>query len=121
VMPPAFKEWDASKLYSYFRIGHPILAMVPEEGSVAQILDEAETGWILPFHFNSLCNELTTIFEKWRKGEFDTLKPDSSYFRQYEQKELTKKLAGIFNRTIAHDSIDASPRFLYDEPLLNKG
>ena len=29
VMPPAFKEWDASKLYSYFRIGHPILAIVP--------------------------------------------------------------------------------------------
>jgi glycosyltransferase involved in cell wall biosynthesis len=97
VIMPSFGKWIAMKTFDYLRLGKPILALVPEDGDVAKIVREAKAGFILSYDEETLKQQLRDIFDSWRRGELKGFQPDWEYIKQYERKNLTQRLVGIFN------------------------
>ena len=85
------------KLMEYINTGKPILASIPSKGAAASLIHETKTGFV------AHCDDVTTtaehilsMVENWRQGK-PLFQPDRSEIAQYERKELTKKLAAVFN------------------------
>jgi len=96
VMPPNAK-WIPGKIFEYLRLGKPILALVPEDGDVATIVNEARAGFVLSYDPEKLKQQLTLIFQGWKTGEFKGFRPDWEYVAQFERRNLTKQLAECFD------------------------
>ena len=101
VMPYAANRWMIpAKVYTYLRLGKPILALVPEEGDAARVVREAKAGFILSFNPEEMKRQLKEIFGRWRKGEFMDFQPDREYIKQFEQKKLTEQIVKVFNEVV---------------------
>ncbi|MDD5038720.1 MAG: glycosyltransferase [Dehalococcoidales bacterium] len=97
VMPPSSK-WTPSKTYEYLRLGKPILALVPEDGDPAKIIRDAGAGFILSYDVEKMKEQLKTIFGQWRQGKFKAFHPKAEYITQFERRNLTKRLAAVFDK-----------------------
>lgn len=100
VMPP-YAKWIPGKIFEYLRLGKPILALVPEDGDVARIVKEAKAGFVLSHEPDKMKEQLKVIFDQWGKGNFNNFHPDWEYVAQFERRNLTKKLAKIFDFVIS--------------------
>jgi len=85
------------KLMEYINTGKPILATVPVNGAAAQLINETRTGFVAD------CDDVETtaenfkmLYEYWKSGT-DFFSPDKEKIARYERRELTKKLADIFD------------------------
>lgn len=90
-------KWTMMKLYDYLRLGRPILALVPEDGDTARIVREARAGFVLSYDPETMKQQLQSIIERWRKGEFQDFQPDQEYVAQLERKNLTRQMLQIFD------------------------
>ena len=63
------------KIYDYFRLGKPILALVPEDGDAARMVEEAKAGFVLPPERDRMKEQLSVIFDQWREGKFKDFHP----------------------------------------------
>ena len=97
VMPPSYQKWMLSKLYTYLRIGRPILALAPEDSSPPQVIKEASAGFVLSYDPVKLREQLRDIIDYWKTGEFKNFQPNLEFASQFEQKVLTNRLAKIFD------------------------
>lgn len=96
-------EWHIPmKIFDYLRIGKPILAITAEYGDSAKIVKEAKAGFVLSHEQKKMEEQLKMIFQKWRKGEFKDFHPDWEYVAQFERRNLTKRLADVFNEITAN-------------------
>jgi len=100
VMPP-YAKWIPMKIYEYLRIGKPVLALVPQDGDVAKIVEEAKAGFVLSHERDRMKEQLSVIFNQWREGRFKDFHPDGEYVSQFERRNLTTRLADIFNEVSA--------------------
>ena len=81
------------KLFEYLNAKRPIIAIGPEKGDLAAILQETNSGVIVDFDAEEkLKLEIMTMYQKYKK---DKLRVDCSNIEKYHRKELTKKLASI--------------------------
>ena len=85
------------KLMEYINTGKPILATIPVNGAAAKLIAETRTGFV------SDCDDVETtarnfkvLYDYWKQGT-EFFNPDRQKIAQYERRELTKKLADIFN------------------------
>jgi len=85
------------KLMEYINTGKPILATVPVNGAAAQLIRETGTGFVAD------CDDVETtarhfkmLYDYWKSGT-DFFRPDWEKIARYERRELTKKLADIFD------------------------
>lgn len=85
------------KLMEYINTGKPILATVPVNGAAAQLIAETRTGFVAD------CDDVETtaknfkiLYDHWKQGT-GFFNPDWQKILMYERRELTKKLADIFN------------------------
>lgn len=96
VMPPSAK-WTPSKLYEYLRLGKPVLALVPEDSDPAKIVWEAEAGFVLSHNVEKMKGQLKVIFDQRRQGKFKDFHPKWEYISQFDRRNLTKRLATLFD------------------------
>ena len=81
------------KLFEYLKAKRPILAIGPEKGDLATILQETNSGVIVNFDAEEkLKLEIEALYQKYKE---DKLTVNSNNIEKYHRKELTKKLASI--------------------------
>jgi glycosyltransferase involved in cell wall biosynthesis len=81
------------KLFEYLKANRPILAIGPEKGDLATILQETNSGVIVNFDAQEkLKLEIVALYRKYKE---DKLIVNFSTIEKYHRKELTKKLAVI--------------------------
>ena len=81
------------KLFEYLKAKRPILAIGPEKGDLATILQETNSGVIVNFDGEEkLKLEIVALYQKYKE---DKLTVNFSNIEKYHRKELTKKLASI--------------------------
>ena len=81
------------KLFEYLKAKRPILAIGPEKGDLATILQETNSGVIVNFDAEEkLKLEIEALYQKYKE---DKLTLNSNNIEKYHRKELTKKLAFI--------------------------
>jgi glycosyltransferase involved in cell wall biosynthesis len=86
------------KLFEYFRAGKPILAIAPEEGAVAELIQQTNSG--------SVCNEdnisgiKNVIKQNYLNWKNHIPIPTPKNITQFERKKLTKTLSEILYKAI---------------------
>ncbi|AQS92686.1 glycosyl transferase family 1 [Polaribacter sp. BM10] len=81
------------KLFEYLTAKRPILAIGPEKGDLATILEETNAGKIVNFDNEiKLSEEIKSLYNDFKNNK---LLVTSSDIKKYHRKELTKKLASI--------------------------
>lgn len=86
------------KLMEYINTGKPILATIPAQGAAASLIAETQTGFVADCSdVETTAKHFHTMVENWLQGR-QLFQPDLQKIAQYERRELTKKLAEIFNR-----------------------
>jgi glycosyltransferase involved in cell wall biosynthesis len=81
------------KLFEYLIAKRPILAIGPEDGDLAEIIKETDSGTLIDFsNREQLSSEILKFYHQYQKGN---LKVNSKNIGKYHRKELTKKLAFI--------------------------
>lgn len=94
------------KLYHYFGMERPILAIAGEDGEVARLIRRTRTGVVIsPRKTEKIYGVLRSFFEAWESGRipFDG---DRNEIRKYEITGLTEKLSRTLDDVIEAQSID---------------
>lgn len=87
------------KAYEYLASGKPILAALPN-GDAKSFIDSAGTGLFCdPTDVSSIENRIIEAFEAWQ-CESTPLKPNLRFIQQFERRNLTKRLAEVFRRSL---------------------
>jgi glycosyltransferase involved in cell wall biosynthesis len=90
-----------AKIFEYIYTGVPILAIIPP-GFEADLIQKAKTGFVAePNNVNSIKKVLFEIYEKYKCGQL-CIDPNIEEIRKYDRRELTKKLAGVFDKVISN-------------------
>jgi len=83
------------KLFEYLIAKRPILAIGPEDGDLADIINDTNAGVIVDFeNEDKLSSEIIKLYHQYKKGNLEV---NSKNIKKYHRKELTKKLAFIIN------------------------
>jgi len=87
---------STGKLFEYLGARKPILASVPEEGEIAQVVRASGNGVVTPpDDVESIATALEDYYQRYRKG---LLKPTPSTFvEQYDRRKLTQQLAEVMD------------------------
>jgi glycosyltransferase involved in cell wall biosynthesis len=86
------------KIFEYLQAKRPILAIGPEEGDAANILNITNAGKIFDFQEErKLEAYISQLFEQYSEGN---LVLDSKNIERYHRKQLTGELAKIIKKTI---------------------
>jgi glycosyltransferase involved in cell wall biosynthesis len=83
------------KLFEYLSAKRPILAIGPEDGDLADVIEDTNAGIIVDFdNDDKLSSEILKLYHQYKKGNLEV---DSKNTNKYHRKELTKKVAFIIN------------------------
>lgn len=91
------KGSPSSKIYEYLGLGRPVLVCPGDE----DILDETFTQYNLGFIANTsdeTYDLLTTQFQKYLDGSYETMKADTHYTAQFSRSKQVHVLAEILNQ-----------------------
>lgn len=88
------------KAYEYIASGRPILGALPD-GDAKDLLQRCGTGFVCdPDDVGGITKILRRLYECWREGR-TAAQIDRQFVQQFERRELTRKLACIFNRLLS--------------------
>ncbi len=88
------------KTFEYLATGNPILAMLPG-GPTADIIREARAGvTVEPGDADGIAREIHRMYEAWKRGHLQS-DLDRSVLRRYTWRETVRRLAEIFDDTVA--------------------
>ena len=89
------------KMFEYIRSKKPILSLTSYDKTVSEIVNSTRSGIVIdPSETEKIKETIIEMFEKHKKGELKLEREDDSIIYQYERKNLTGKLADIFNDVI---------------------
>lgn len=90
-----------AKLYEYLRTLRPVLALVCQ-GAAAEVLATTRGGWaVAPEDARSLQDTITEIYRLWLEGRLGEMGAEAGVLRQFDRRELTRRLAAVFNELAA--------------------
>ncbi len=90
---PSAKGIVTGKIFEYLVAKRPILAIGPEDGDLAEILNETQAGTCVDFkNSEKLKEELLRLYKKYQEKE---LQVASKGIDKYHRKEITKQLANV--------------------------
>ena len=88
-------------MFEYFRVGKPILAITPEDGAVAELIAYTQSGWVADeTNISKIKAIIKENFLTW-KTQKTNIKPKN--IKEFERKNLTKKLSEILNKAIGNE------------------
>ena len=92
------QNYVPGKVFEYLRSKNPILALVPKDTMVAKIVSSTKSGVVIdPTNTEEIKNAIFEMYEKYKRGTLKLDREDDSVIYQYERKEVTRKLAEVFN------------------------
>ncbi len=93
---PGNEEIVPGKVFEYIGSHKPIIALAPE-GAVSGIIRETRSGIVCSSHDHTcIASAFLTLFNRWKRGE-RLVEPDENAIRQYERREITKRLSTILD------------------------
>ena len=91
------KEIFTGKIFEYVASRTPIIATVPLDGVAADLIKETNSGLVLDTNdVNGIKTAILEFYDKWKEGKLK-IDSNSELIKKYSRKELTKKLAEIFD------------------------
>ena len=95
---PSAKGIITGKIFEYLQAKRPILAIAPEDGDLAEIIENTKSGLTVNFNDeNKLKNEIAGLYQKFKEKK---LIINSKDIDQYHRKNLTKELARIIKSIV---------------------
>src|SRR4030067_1115375 len=95
---PGAEVLTTGKIFEYFRAGKPILGVLPPSGAAASLIKETKAGVIVsPKNILGIKQILKDYFRKWANSELK-VELNQEKLKQFERRNLTDKLAEVFNR-----------------------
>jgi hypothetical protein len=86
------------KVYEYLGAARPIIAIAPPEGAIGELLQETGAGeTVRQSDIAGQGRIIKRIYDDWLRGESSFLMR-SEKISQYERREATRKLAGLFDK-----------------------
>lgn len=93
---PNAKSIMTGKIFEYMTSGRPILAVGPEDGDIAAILKETQTGIIIDFDDKKrMKDEIWNLFSKYRQNKLVTRHNEVVY--KYSRKNLASNYVNLLN------------------------
>jgi glycosyltransferase involved in cell wall biosynthesis len=90
---PSAKGILTGKIFEYLMAKRPILAIVPSNGDVSEIINETNSGVVIDFGDKvALKNAILEYYAKFKLGN---LTAESKNIAQFHRKELTKKVSEL--------------------------
>ncbi len=85
------------KIFEYMNTGRPVLAVLPQKGAAADLVRESKIGIVAHTeNVEAIKSAVKDYYDKWCEGKLD-FQPDRQVIERFERKELTKKLAEVFD------------------------
>ncbi|WP_196890544.1 glycosyltransferase [Aureivirga marina] len=92
---PSAKAIITGKIFEYLMAKRPIIGIAPEDGDLAEIIRETNSGKVVGFKDKKALKELIlNYFQEYQKGN---LQVNSKNIEKYHRKELTRKMVSIIN------------------------
>jgi len=90
---PSAKGIITGKIFEYLKAKRPILAIAPNNGDLANIINETNAGFVIDYEDKELLKStILALYTSYKKGN---LYIDSKNIEQYHRKKLTKKVATL--------------------------
>jgi len=97
---PANRGILTGKLFEYLGAGKPVLALAPE-GDAAELIRELHAGRVVhPKDVQGIRDALLSFYQDWQPGGRLTLTMDRHAIEQFERRNLTRRLAEVFNELL---------------------
>ena len=95
----------AGKTFEYIRVGKPVLSIAPPGDNQALIRRYVKIHEIVEDATpENIAKGLQSLYLKWSRGKLNHLNiPDESFSKNYERRELTRKLCALFDSYILKD------------------
>jgi glycosyltransferase involved in cell wall biosynthesis len=98
VIAPGAIGVTTNKVFEYLATGRPILTLSGDTPA-AQLVASLGAGLVVdPHNVTGICHALETFYAQWQAGLLPTRVPQR--VRQFERRELTRKLATIFDSLV---------------------
>ncbi len=95
---PAAKGIITGKIFEYLQANRPILAIAPEDGDLAKIINNTRSGTVVGFEKKKELKKV--ILDLYRLYKSDNLKIESKNIDQYHRRNLTKRLADLIKNIL---------------------
>jgi len=90
---PSAKGIITGKIFEYLNSNRPILAIAPEDGDLARIIENTNAGIVVGFENKKILKKnILDLYQLYKK---DSLKVNSKNIEQYHRKELTKQMSEL--------------------------
>jgi glycosyltransferase involved in cell wall biosynthesis len=84
------------KIYEYLGTGKPILVIAPEDGAVAKLIRETNSGLVAhQTNISKISQNFLHLFTLWKERK--SFEPNFQEIAKYSRKEHTRKLAELLN------------------------
>lgn len=97
VVSKGYNENINSKLWECLRLNLNVLAIVPEEGAMAKIIDETRCGHLIPYDAEPMYAKLCVVLKSYKKADRSPV--DSDLLRRFSREsmvdEMTKNIRKI--------------------------
>lgn len=95
---PSAKGIITGKIFEYLQAKRPILAIGPEDGDLAAIIEKTNSGILIGFDDKTKLKN--TVLDLYQQYQQKSLFVNSRNIEKYHRKELTHQLANIIKETI---------------------
>ncbi len=102
---PGSNAFYTGKIFEYMKTGRPIIAIIPEAGAAAHLIRETSTGLVSDSSpvredaADAAAANILYYYKAWSSGKMDeAYKPDRDAVAAYDRKNLTAKLAVLFDK-----------------------
>ncbi|MEE9349462.1 MAG: glycosyltransferase [Flavobacteriaceae bacterium] len=93
---PSAKGIITGKIFEYLQAKRPILAIAPNDGDLAEIIKNTNSGMVVSFNDEaSLKKSILSLYESYKNN---TLAVSSKNIEKYHRKSLTKTLAELLKQ-----------------------
>ena len=89
----------SGKVFEYLAAERPILALVPPDGTAADLLRETGVGVIVaPDDIDGIARELQAMRDRWRAGKLEPVQLSEEWKQKLSRRARVQDLADLLNR-----------------------
>jgi glycosyltransferase involved in cell wall biosynthesis len=90
-----------NKLFEYFAMGRPVLALAPE-GDIPRLVREANVGEAIPPRdVDAIVATLNRLIREHKAGQAQALQTSVEQFARFERRELARQLAECLDKLVS--------------------